>query len=421
MPEYRLVIVDGPDQGKEFSVSGATVIGRDPSAGIVLSDSETSRRHVTVLVQDDRVMVEDLGSTNGSFLNGQRIEAAHGMVEGDKLRIGRSVMELKVAEAGAAPAADDAPDLQATAMRSVPTGPPEPTEELPSTLDPPPPSAPPPPAPAPAPAASAPPPPAPPAPPPAPPPAAPPGGPGPQSPGPQAPFGGGPPSPPPSPGGLPPVGGPPSPPPSPGGFPPVGGPQAPPPGAPGGGFGPPPGGPPAYGGLQPQTFGGGPIPQHALASWGSRLAAVIIDGLILMVPFAILYFGIFAAIGIGASADDGSGAGIGAAIAAIFFSMLAFLAVALVYAPYFMKRPGERNGQTLGKQAMNIRVVKTDGQPITFGFAAVREVAVKIFLVGIVNSFTFGLASLLDGLWPLWDDQNRALHDMVVNTRVIKA
>jgi uncharacterized RDD family membrane protein YckC len=70
--------------------------------------------------------------------------------------------------------------------------------------------------------------------------------------------------------------------------------------------------------------------------------------------------------------------------------------------------------------AMNIRVVRTSGEPITFGFAMLREVAVKAIGFGIAGSFTFGLANLLDSLWPLWDEENRALHDFIVSTRVVK-
>jgi uncharacterized RDD family membrane protein YckC len=47
-------------------------------------------------------------------------------------------------------------------------------------------------------------------------------------------------------------------------------------------------------------------------------------------------------------------------------------------------------------------------------------VVVKALLVGFISSFTFGLAWLLDILWPLWDEENRALHDFVVNTRVVR-
>jgi hypothetical protein len=47
-------------------------------------------------------------------------------------------------------------------------------------------------------------------------------------------------------------------------------------------------------------------------------------------------------------------------------------------------------------------------------------VAVKALLFGIAGSLTGGLANLADVLWPLWDEENRALHDMIVDTRVIK-
>jgi uncharacterized RDD family membrane protein YckC len=66
-------------------------------------------------------------------------------------------------------------------------------------------------------------------------------------------------------------------------------------------------------------------------------------------------------------------------------------------------------------------VVRAKGQTMSFGFAMLREVAVKALLFGIVSSLTFGLASLLDVLWPLWDEENRALHDFIVDTRVIRA
>ena len=91
--------------------------------------------------------------------------------------------------------------------------------------------------------------------------------------------------------------------------------------------------------------------------------------------------------------------------------------VAFLYAPILMART---NGKTLGRMAMNIRVVRTSGEPVTFWFAFLREVVIKSFLFGVISSFTFGLASLLDVLWPLWDEENRALHDFIVSTRVVK-
>jgi uncharacterized RDD family membrane protein YckC len=70
--------------------------------------------------------------------------------------------------------------------------------------------------------------------------------------------------------------------------------------------------------------------------------------------------------------------------------------------------------------ATGIRVVRANGQPITFGFAMLREVAVKALLFGLAGSLTFGLANLADVLWPLWDDENRALHDFLVDTRTVR-
>jgi uncharacterized RDD family membrane protein YckC len=90
--------------------------------------------------------------------------------------------------------------------------------------------------------------------------------------------------------------------------------------------------------------------------------------------------------------------------------------VALLYAPLMMART---NGRTLGRMAVGIRVVRASGEPMTFGWAMLREVAVKALLFGVAGSITFGLANLADVLWPLWDDENRALHDFVVDTRTV--
>jgi hypothetical protein len=65
-------------------------------------------------------------------------------------------------------------------------------------------------------------------------------------------------------------------------------------------------------------------------------------------------------------------------------------------------------------------VIRAGGGPMTLSVAMVREILVKVVLIGIISSFTFGLVWLLDFLWPLWDEENRALHDFVVNTRTIR-
>ena len=179
------------------------------------------------------------------------------------------------------------------------------------------------------------------------------------------------------------------------------------------GYGSPP--PPGAGGPVAPAFSSNVMGQYALASWLSRVGAQLIDGIIICVGALILFLPIGAALGIAGASD--SDAGIGAAIVGLLFWVLCVTLVAFLYAPILMART---NGKTLGRMAMNIRVVRTSGEPVTFWFAFLREVLIKSFLFGLISSFTFGIASLLDVLWPLWDEENRALHDFIVSTRVVK-
>jgi uncharacterized RDD family membrane protein YckC len=172
---------------------------------------------------------------------------------------------------------------------------------------------------------------------------------------------------------------------------------------------PPPG---AFGGAPVATAPGPVAGRYVLAGWWSRVGAALIDGLIIGIVATIL----LAIFGVGFTSTD-SDEGVGALIVAGIVSTIAFAVAALLYAPLMMAKT---NGKTLGRMAVGNRVVRANGQPMTFGWAMLREVAVKMLLVGVVNSVTFGLAGLLDVLWPLWDDENRALHDFVVDTRTVK-
>jgi uncharacterized RDD family membrane protein YckC len=147
-----------------------------------------------------------------------------------------------------------------------------------------------------------------------------------------------------------------------------------------------------------------------LASWGSRLAATLIDWLILFVPVAAL---IAIVIGVAVGSDTG-------AIVTTIVGFLLYLLVALVYAPVLMARDGPRNGQTWGKQVLGIRVVRDGGEPMTFWYAALREIVVKGIAVSVASSIIPFIPWFLNYFWPLWDDQNRALHDMAVSTHVVQ-
>ena len=156
-----------------------------------------------------------------------------------------------------------------------------------------------------------------------------------------------------------------------------------------------------------------------LSGWWRRVGATLIDGLLVTIVFVPLLLIAFAIFGLSFD-EDGNASGIGIAVSGFAFLMLIllWLVVSLVYAPYFMAK---WDGATPGKKATGIRVVRADGQPMTFGTAALREVVIKQFLFNFVGQFTLGLATLVNVLWPLWDSENRALHDLIINTRVVRA
>jgi uncharacterized RDD family membrane protein YckC len=101
-------------------------------------------------------------------------------------------------------------------------------------------------------------------------------------------------------------------------------------------------------------------------------------------------------------------------------SGLLYLVALIFYAPVLMARGGDHNGQTWGKQIVGIRVVRDSGAQVDFGFACVREVLVKGLLFGFVGGWFLSIPTIIDWLWPLWDGENRCLHDMVVSTHVVK-
>lgn len=90
---YQLVMRAGPSIGKVFPINkGEMHIGRDISNEIVINDAEVSRKHVRVVIQAGEVMIEDLGSTNGTFANEQRLSGPYTLVPGDTLQLGEHVV-----------------------------------------------------------------------------------------------------------------------------------------------------------------------------------------------------------------------------------------------------------------------------------------------------------------------------------------
>ncbi|WP_281175548.1 FHA domain-containing protein [Nitriliruptor alkaliphilus] len=84
-----LVVVRGPNAGSRFLLDrDITTVGRHPDADIFLDDVTVSRRHAELHRTDEGVLVRDLGSLNGSYVNGERVEERL-LVTSEELQIGR--------------------------------------------------------------------------------------------------------------------------------------------------------------------------------------------------------------------------------------------------------------------------------------------------------------------------------------------
>jgi pSer/pThr/pTyr-binding forkhead associated (FHA) protein len=92
----RLVVVDGPSAGEYASLDDVPLlIGRGPDAAIRLDDDYVSTRHARVGASDETLYVEDLGSTNGTYIGSQRLTQATAVQLGTQIRVGKTTLELK--------------------------------------------------------------------------------------------------------------------------------------------------------------------------------------------------------------------------------------------------------------------------------------------------------------------------------------
>lgn len=95
-PSGSLAIVEGPGAGRRVNVEARLLVGRDPAADVVIEDPEMSARHAAFLPADGGVTVEDVGSTNGTFVNGDRLEGQRALRPGDRVQLGATVLEVAV-------------------------------------------------------------------------------------------------------------------------------------------------------------------------------------------------------------------------------------------------------------------------------------------------------------------------------------
>ncbi len=90
--QYRLVMRQGPNPGQIFVLDRSEVtIGRDIANDIVINDAEVSRKHARLTLEADRYKIEDLNSTNGTYIDGQRLIGPHVLAIGEVIMFGDNV------------------------------------------------------------------------------------------------------------------------------------------------------------------------------------------------------------------------------------------------------------------------------------------------------------------------------------------
>jgi len=92
MPQtFQLVMKAGPNPGKVFPLVKADLtVGRDTSADLTIPDAEVSRKHARLYLQAGGYVLEDLGSTNGTFVNGQKLMGPHALRSGEAVMFGEN-------------------------------------------------------------------------------------------------------------------------------------------------------------------------------------------------------------------------------------------------------------------------------------------------------------------------------------------
>lgn len=92
----KAVVVEGDShKGVTFDLRDELVIGRGPKCQVVLDDSYVSQMHARLFAKGDAYMVEDLGSTNGTYLNRRKVTAPTELRRGDQVKIGKTVLEMR--------------------------------------------------------------------------------------------------------------------------------------------------------------------------------------------------------------------------------------------------------------------------------------------------------------------------------------
>ena len=114
---FVLRFISGKYQGGEFPIvpEKQIIVGRSSDLDMVLVEDMVSRKHARIAMQGDQIWIEDLGSTNGTFVNGEKIKRAR-LKEGDRVLIGTSILKV-IAGEGSRDSTDAKRELESVAAQ----------------------------------------------------------------------------------------------------------------------------------------------------------------------------------------------------------------------------------------------------------------------------------------------------------------
>jgi pSer/pThr/pTyr-binding forkhead associated (FHA) protein len=110
-----LIVTSGPASELSYEIESALVIGRG-KVDVRIDDRKLSRKHASVSPAVDGVLVEDLGSTNGTWVNDARIDSPVTVGHGARIRVGETIFEVHAEVAGGRTVLDEQPESSATVI-----------------------------------------------------------------------------------------------------------------------------------------------------------------------------------------------------------------------------------------------------------------------------------------------------------------
>ncbi|MSP61666.1 MAG: DUF4388 domain-containing protein [Myxococcales bacterium] len=122
-PQYALRFISGKYQGGEFPIhmEREIVVGRSSELDMVLVEDMVSRKHAKINATGGEVLIQDLGSTNGTFVNGEKIKKVR-LKEGDRILIGTSIIKMVGVDGASLSEADARQRLEQAGQRRYTTG-----------------------------------------------------------------------------------------------------------------------------------------------------------------------------------------------------------------------------------------------------------------------------------------------------------